>query len=180
MELSALVKVNKMTVAELNNKMEQQRTSAEQKIIDMDAEIKRLERECVYINSIAKETGAQPTSQNKVEVTQAKVINVSNKQSAPIVPMQVSGGQTTKQLEQELSFAVSDNQEMIQEMKVIAFENESLKAHIQNLDTYIIDLKAHIDRYIPVRDDVADKLIAEKINTHRNKAVLKNKFKWES
>lgn len=62
MELSALVKTNKITVMDLQNKIEKQRTTDEQRIIDMDTEIKRLERECIYIDSVSKETSAQPTS----------------------------------------------------------------------------------------------------------------------
>jgi len=55
-----------------------------------------------------------------------------------------------------------------------------LRSHIQSLESYIIDLKVLIDKYIPVRDDAADKLISEKINAHKNKTVLKSLFKWES
>lgn len=108
------------------------------------------------------------------------MVNVSNKVAAPVVAQQVAGGQSTQQLEEELSFAVSDNQEIIQELKVVAFENESLKAHIQSLDAYIIDLKAQIEKYIPVRDDPCDKIMSDKINSHKNRAVLKNLFRWES
>jgi hypothetical protein len=69
MELSALVKTNKMTVAELQNKMEKQRTTDEQRIIDMDAEIKRLERESIYSNALAKDTSAKSVTQSKAPVT---------------------------------------------------------------------------------------------------------------
>jgi hypothetical protein len=69
MELSALVKTNKMTVAELQNKMEKQRTTDEQHIIDMDAEIKRLERESIYNHALAKDTSAKSVTQSKAPVT---------------------------------------------------------------------------------------------------------------
>ena len=68
MELSALVKTNKMTVAELQNKMEKQRTTDEQHIIDMDAEIKRLERESIYNHALAKDTRAKSVTQSKAPV----------------------------------------------------------------------------------------------------------------
>ena len=62
----------------------------------------------------------------------------------------------------------------------MAFENDSLKAHIENLEFYISDMKLLLDKYIPMRDDACDQAMADKINRHKNARILKSLFRLES
>ena len=52
---------------------------------------------------------------------------------------------------------------------MLQFENESLKTHIANQDAIIFDLKGKIEKYVPVKNDAADTIMADKINAHKNK-----------
>jgi len=71
-----------------------------------------------------------------------------------------------KKLEQQ-------NQDMLAEI-------EAMRAEIETYRNYIIDLKARIAVYIPVKDDVIDKRIAEYINNYPDRQNLKVMFMRES
>lgn len=71
-----------------------------------------------------------------------------------------------KKLEQQ-------NQDMLGEI-------EAMRAEIETYRNYIIDLKARIAVYIPVKDDVIDKRIAEYINNYPDRQNLKVMFMRES
>jgi hypothetical protein len=71
-----------------------------------------------------------------------------------------------KKLEQQ-------NQDMLAEI-------EAMRAEIETYRNYIIDLKARIAVYIPVKDDVIDKRIAEYLNNYPDRQNLKVMFMRES
>ena len=54
------------------------------------------------------------------------------------------------------------------------------EAEIDALKTYIIDLKSRIAVYIPVKNDMTDKRLAEYINNYPERAKLKIMFMRES
>jgi len=59
-ELSVAVKTKKLIVADLQDKIQKQQLAEEQKLRDMDEEIKRLERECLSLGSTAVKTKESP------------------------------------------------------------------------------------------------------------------------
>jgi len=59
-------------------------------------------------------------------------------------------------------------------------EVEAMRAEIETYRNYIIDLKARIAVYIPVKDDLIDKRIAEYINNYPDRQNLKVMFMRES
>lgn len=59
-------------------------------------------------------------------------------------------------------------------------EIDALRAEIDTYRSYIIDLKARIAVYIPVKDDLIDKRIAEYINNYPDRQNLKVMFMRES
>lgn len=59
-ELSVAVKTKKLIVADLQDKMQKQQLADEQKLRDMNEEIKRLERECLSLGSTAVKTKESP------------------------------------------------------------------------------------------------------------------------
>jgi len=59
-------------------------------------------------------------------------------------------------------------------------EIEAMRAEIETYRNYIIDLKARIAVYIPVKDDLIDKRIAEYINNYPDRQNLKVMFMRES
>ena len=59
-------------------------------------------------------------------------------------------------------------------------EIEAMRAEIETYRNYIIDLKARIAVYIPVKNDEIDKKIAEYINNYPDRQNLKVMFMRES
>lgn len=57
---------------------------------------------------------------------------------------------------------------------------EDLQNEIETLRNYIIDLKSRIAVYIPVKNDLIDKRIAEYINNYPDRQKLKIMFMRES
>ena len=57
---------------------------------------------------------------------------------------------------------------------------DDLKNEIDTLRNYIIDLKSRIAVYIPVKNDLIDKRIAEYINNYPDRQRLKIMFMRES
>lgn len=55
-----------------------------------------------------------------------------------------------------------------------------MKAEIETLRNYIIDLKSRIAVYIPVKNDLIDKRIGEYINNYPDRNKLKIMFMRES
>jgi hypothetical protein len=60
MELSALAKTSRIGQSESADRLEEQRQAYEAKILDMDCEMKRLERECIFLTE-TKKTKKAPT-----------------------------------------------------------------------------------------------------------------------
>ena len=54
------------------------------------------------------------------------------------------------------------------------------EGEIEGLKQYVIDLKQRIAVYIPVRDDIVDKKLAEYINNYPERSKLKIMFMRES
>jgi len=59
-------------------------------------------------------------------------------------------------------------------------EMNALRAEIETYRNYIIDLKARIAVYIPVKNDTIDRRIAEYINNYPDRQNLKVMFMRES
>lgn len=59
-------------------------------------------------------------------------------------------------------------------------EIEAMRAEIETYRNYIIDLKARIAVYIPVKNDEIDRRIAEYINNYPDRQNLKVMFMRES
>jgi len=70
--------------------------------------------------------------------------------------------------------------ELLTELKELSACNEELEREIQSLKNYIIDLKSRIAVYIPAKNDVIDKRIAEYINNYPDRQKLKILFIRES
>ena len=54
------------------------------------------------------------------------------------------------------------------------------EAEVETLKQYVVDLKSRIAVYIPVKDDVIDKKLAEYINNYPDRQKLKIMFMRES
>lgn len=90
-------------------------------------------------------------------------------------------------LELKLLSQQRQNLELLKKMKKLEQQNqdmlgeiEAMRAEIETYRNYIIDLKARIAVYIPVKDDVIDKRIAEYINNYPDRQNLKVMFMRES
>ena len=55
---------------------------------------------------------------------------------------------------------------MLKQMKEYEMEIEGANQEIEQLRQYIIDLKSRIAVYIPVKNDIIDKKLAEYINNY--------------
>ena len=77
------------------------------------------------------------------------------------------------QLEEKFYESQTTQLEMLKQMKEYESEIESLRQ-------YIIDLKSRIAVYIPVKNDMVDKKLAEYINNYPDRQKLKIMFMRES
>lgn len=69
---------------------------------------------------------------------------------------------------------------MLKQMKEYEAELSSSNSEVEQLRQYIIDLKSRIAVYIPVKNDVTDKKLAEYINNYPDRQRLKIMFMRES
>ena len=76
-------------------------------------------------------------------------------------------------LEDKVYQANKTSLELLKELK-------NSEAEIETLKSYIVDLKQRIAVYIPVKDDVIDKKLAEFINNYPERQKLKIMFLRES
>ena len=65
-------------------------------------------------------------------------------------------------------------------MRELEARVEAHKIEIDTLKQYIIDLKSRIAVYIPIKNDVIDKKLAEYINNYPDRQKLKIMFMRES
>ena len=70
--------------------------------------------------------------------------------------------------------------ELLKQLKQSEGSLDDLKNEIDTLRNYIIDLKSRIAVYIPVKNDLIDKRIAEYINNYPDRQKLKIMFMRES
>lgn len=70
--------------------------------------------------------------------------------------------------------------ELLKQLKLAEGGVEDLQNEIETLRSYIIDLKSRIAVYIPVKNDIIDKRIAEYINNYPDRQKLKIMFMRES
>jgi hypothetical protein len=70
--------------------------------------------------------------------------------------------------------------EILKALKDTEFDLEAALMEIQTLKQYIIDLKARIAVYIPVKGDTVDRKLAEYINNFPDRQKLKIMFMRES
>ena len=70
--------------------------------------------------------------------------------------------------------------ELLKQMKEYEAEADNANAEIEQLRQYIIDLKSRIAVYIPVKNDVIDKKLAEYINNYPDRQKLKIMFMRET
>ena len=76
-------------------------------------------------------------------------------------------------MEDRLNETSKRSLELLKQLKDCETEIDALK-------TYIIDLKSRIAVYIPVKNDMTDKRLAEYINNYPERAKLKIMFMRES
>ena len=69
---------------------------------------------------------------------------------------------------------------MLKQMKDYEAELQNSNNEIEQLRQYIIDLKSRIAVYIPVKNDVIDKKLAEYINNYPDRQKLKIMFMREA
>ena len=69
---------------------------------------------------------------------------------------------------------------MLKNLKETEFDLEAALIEIHTLKQYIIDLKSRIAVYIPVKNDVIDKKLAEYINNYPDRQKLKIMFMRET
>ena len=84
------------------------------------------------------------------------------------------------QLEEKFYESQTTQLEMLKQMKDYEMEIEGANAEIEQLRQYIIDLKSRIAVYIPVKNDIIDKKLAEYINNYPDRQKLKIMFMRES
>ena len=84
------------------------------------------------------------------------------------------------ELEEKFYKSQQTSLELLKQLKQVEFENEELLHEIETLKQYIIDLKSRIAVYIPVKNDVVDKRLAEYINNYPDRQKLKIMFMRES
>lgn len=70
--------------------------------------------------------------------------------------------------------------ELLKQLKIAEGGVEDLQNEIETLRNYIIDLKSRIAVYIPVKNDVIDRRIADYINNYPDRQKLKIMFMRES
>jgi esterase/lipase len=70
--------------------------------------------------------------------------------------------------------------ELLKLLKASESSCEEMHSEIETLRNYIIDLKSRIAVYIPVKNDMIDKKIAEYINNYPDRQKLKIMFMRES
>jgi flagellar biosynthesis chaperone FliJ len=70
--------------------------------------------------------------------------------------------------------------ELLKKLKEVEQKFQDQQVTIDNLQSYIIDLKSRIAVYIPVKNDKIDKKIAEYINNYPERQKLKIMFMRES
>ena len=84
------------------------------------------------------------------------------------------------QLEEKFYESQTTQLEMLKQMKEYEGELELANNEIEQLRQYIIDLKSRIAVYIPVKNDLIDKKLAEYINNYPDRQKLKIMFMRES
>lgn len=84
------------------------------------------------------------------------------------------------QLEQQFYNSKKTSLDLLTELKDSDQQRQQYEAEIDVLRNYIIDLKSRIAVYIPVKNDLVDKRIAEYINNYPDRQKLKIMFMRES
>lgn len=84
-----------------------------------------------------------------------------------------NGTEYVLELEEKVFKANKTSLELLKQLKEAEAENDTLKQ-------YIVELKSRIAVYIPVRDDLIDRRLAEFINNYPERAKLKIMFMRES
>lgn len=84
-----------------------------------------------------------------------------------------NGTEYVLELEEKVFKANKTSLELLKQLKEAEAENDTLKQ-------YIVELKSRIAVYIPVRDDLVDRRLAEFINNYPERAKLKIMFMRES
>ena len=84
------------------------------------------------------------------------------------------------ELEAKFYQAQRTSLELLKQLKQSQGSVADLENEIETLRSYIIDLKSRIAVYIPVKNDVIDKRIAEYINNYPDRQKLKIMFMRES
>lgn len=84
------------------------------------------------------------------------------------------------QLEEKFYESQHTQLELLKQVKENEAEIERSNGEIEQLRQYIIDLKSRIAVYIPVKNDLVDKKLAEYINNYPDRQKLKIMFMRES
>jgi CYTH domain-containing protein len=84
------------------------------------------------------------------------------------------------QLEQQFYNSKKTSLDLLTQLKDSDQQRQQYEAEIDVLRNYIIDLKSRIAVYIPVKNDLVDKRIAEYINNYPDRQKLKIMFMRES
>jgi hypothetical protein len=183
MELSMLVKTNKIACTKLIEEREAMRVDLQTKINDKDATIKK------QVQDIAVLTGQV----NQLTVTLQRFTDIERQRDAARQSeeaMRVAkidlqnqlneAGHIIQVLQNDLYESKRRQIEILKELQQVQMECEQLQQEIEHLKNYIIDLKSRIAVYIPVKDDKVDRKIAEYINNYPDRQKLKILFMRES
>ncbi|CDW87552.1 gas2 domain containing protein [Stylonychia lemnae] len=124
------------------------------------------------INALESEVAVKNDLQNKLALAQELIEKISDAKERLQKELETASDYLLEQ-EEKTHKANLTALELLKQLKEA--ENE-----IEMLKQYVIDLKSRIAIYIPARDDIIDKKLAEYINNYPDRSKLKIMFMRES
>ena len=156
--------------------MEKQRINYENQLYQTQVSLRQCQQKIVTLESTVIELNIVLEKKTDVEKQRDewKAHHDSMEASKRELQVQLEGASTyITQLEEKYYESQTTQLEMLKQMKEYESEIETLRA-------YIIDLKSRIAVYIPVKNDIIDKKLAEYINNYPDRQKLKIMFMRES
>ena len=170
-------------IRSLTIQMEEQRNTYEIKIDELEQTLYKYQQMTVKLESTVLELNTRLASKEDVEDQRDlwKEHHDSMEDSKRELQNQLEAASAyIQQLEDKYYESQTVQLEMLKQMKDYEAELEGCNQEIEQLRQYIIDLKSRIAVYIPVKNDIIDKKLAEYINNYPDRQKLKIMFMRES
>ena len=170
--------IKRLTIA-----LETQRATYDEKINELELTITRFETMTLQLESTVLELNQRLASKEDVERQRDlwKQHHDNMEVAKQELQEQLEGASAyINQLEEKFYESQTTQLEMLKQMKEYEMEIEGANQEIEQLRQYIIDLKSRIAVYIPVKNDIIDKKLAEYINNYPDRQKLKIMFMRES